>query len=64
MLTYERCAGQERLLIALNLTNEPRNLIVPDGTPPAERLLSTLTGIGSDGILAANEGVILRLEAR
>ncbi|MBP2158774.1 MULTISPECIES: alpha-amylase family glycosyl hydrolase [Asticcacaulis] len=64
VLTYERREDGQRLLIALNLTDQPRKLIIPADATVAERLLSTLTSIGGEGVLAPNEGVVLRLESK
>jgi alpha-glucosidase len=57
VLAYERAAGDERLLIALNLGTSPRAL-------PArgELLLSTLITPGDGLTLRPDEGVVLRLK--
>jgi oligo-1,6-glucosidase/alpha-glucosidase len=62
VLRYERCHDGERLLVALNLSAEPRRLTLPEDARVAEPLLSTLAERPFDGKLAGNEGLILRLE--
>jgi oligo-1,6-glucosidase/alpha-glucosidase len=62
VLQYERQHEGERLLIALNLSHEPRRLMVPEGTRVADTLMSTLPHRDLDHGLAADEGVILELE--
>ncbi len=57
LLAYERRAGDSRLLVALNLGDQPVPL--PDGARRGERLLSTLAG-KADG-LRGHEGMIVRL---
>jgi len=57
VLAYERCAGDSRLLVALNLGGEAVPL--PEAAHGGERLLSTLTGEAD--ILRGNEGLIVRL---
>ncbi|MFA7603602.1 MAG: alpha-amylase family glycosyl hydrolase [Novosphingobium sp.] len=64
VLQYTRQAGEERLLVALNLGNRPRRLLVPEGMRIAEPLMSTATSPAFDGSLAGDEGVVLRIEAR
>ena len=64
VLQFERCHGEERLLIALNLGSQPRRVMVPLDTRIAEPLLSTSFSHCFDGGLAANEGLVLRMEAR
>lgn len=64
VLQYERSHGSERLLVGLNLSAEPRRLMVPGGLKIAEPLLSTLEGRRFDGGLAANEGLVLRVETQ
>ena len=61
VLAYERRHAGDRLLIALNLSAEPRRLILPPGTQVAELLASTLDARPYDGILRGDEGCILRL---
>jgi oligo-1,6-glucosidase/alpha-glucosidase len=58
VLAYERSHGAERLLVALNLSDEPRSLPLPAG---AETLISTLPPRSLDDALAPNEGLVLRL---
>ncbi|WNO52562.1 alpha-amylase family glycosyl hydrolase [Stakelama saccharophila] len=60
-LCYQRRHGDERLLIALNLTGEPRRLILPDDSGAAELLVSTLPDATLGDALAPNEGLLLRL---
>ncbi len=62
VLQYERSEGGERLLIALNLGAEPRRVHIPAGVRIAELLISTLGSRCFDGGLAADEGIVLRLE--
>ena len=57
LLAFERRSGDTRLLVALNLGEEPVTL--PDQALGGERLLSTLPGAADH--LRGNEGVILRL---
>jgi oligo-1,6-glucosidase/alpha-glucosidase len=61
VLAYTRHAGTSRVLVALNLNDEPEPM--PDPGLRGERLLSTLPGTGEPGRLRGNEGVILRLAA-
>jgi alpha-glucosidase len=61
VLQYERRHEGERLLIVLNLTDEPRRIVLPQGAQVRELLLSTVTGRVFDGSLAENEGSILLL---
>lgn len=56
VLAYERRRGDERMLVALNLSAAPR----PSPFAEGNLLLSTLDGEGEGGVLRANEGVILR----
>ena len=64
VLAYERRHGDERLLVALNLSGGERELRVPGGVQAAGVLLSTLGPREFDGTLAPNEAVVLRLEQR
>jgi alpha-glucosidase len=63
-LVYMRTAGEESKLVALNLTSEPCELVIPDrGTI----VLSTATdgaGVRLDGLLrlAADEGVVIEVD--
>ncbi|MXP40413.1 DUF3459 domain-containing protein [Altererythrobacter soli] len=57
LLAYERRCGDSRLLVALNLGQEPVPL--PAETRGGERLLSTLSGEAD--VLRADEGLIVRL---
>jgi alpha-glucosidase len=58
VLAYRRSHGDRHVLIALNLSSEPRSVDLPVG----ELLLSTIDLGVFDGSLRANEGVILRVE--
>ena len=61
VLAYERRHGEERLLIALNLGVHPRTLAMPAGAAVAGVLASTRLARPMNGLLAPNEGLILRL---
>jgi alpha-glucosidase len=63
VLQYERSSGDERLLIALNLTSEARAIALPAGSQVAELLISTIPGRHFDGQLVPDEGVILRMNS-
>ncbi|WP_341209809.1 alpha-amylase family glycosyl hydrolase [uncultured Sphingomonas sp.] len=54
VLVYERRHGDERLRIALNLTDSPKPL------PFAPEVLLSTRDAAPDGVLRANEGVIFR----
>jgi alpha-glucosidase len=60
VLVYERRAGAERVLVALNMTSEPRSLWLSDGTPWKLKLSTLMsnriTGDGDGLSLAPNEG--------
>jgi alpha-glucosidase len=58
ILAYRRSHGDKRLLIALNLSAEPRTSPLPAG----ELLLSTIDHGAFEGSLRADEGIILRME--
>ena len=60
MLAYEREHNGDRLLIALNLSSEPRRLLLPAGTEGAV-IASTLPTPPESGWLRADEGLVLRL---
>ncbi|KQM17313.1 alpha-amylase family glycosyl hydrolase [Novosphingobium sp. Leaf2] len=62
VLVYERGHESERILVALNLCEQPRSFALPEDFAGAHRLLSTLDSPSLPGTLAPNEGVILRLE--
>lgn len=62
VLTYERRYESERLLIALNLSAQPRQLLLPSGTQVVEGLASTLPSRPIDTMLIGNEGLVLRLK--
>ena len=57
VLAYYRSHGDMRLFIALNFGSEPRTIGVPAGEP----ILSTIDLGTFEGILRANEGVILHV---
>jgi glycosidase len=57
VLAYRRCDGEAKLLVALNFSAEPRAISLPAGEP----LLSTIDIGAFEGILRANEGIVLRL---
>jgi alpha-glucosidase len=59
LLAYTRRVGRSRVLVALNLGEEPMPL--PEQAHGRERLLSTLPGGGDAAMLRGNEGVIVRL---
>jgi oligo-1,6-glucosidase/alpha-glucosidase len=59
LLAYTRRAGGSRVLVALNLGEQPVPL--PAAAHEGERLLSTRPGDGDPTMLRGNEGVILRL---
>jgi alpha-glucosidase len=66
VLAYQRRHAGERLLIALNLRDQARPLTLPADASIAEMLASTVWPANlalrpMDGILAPNEGVVLRL---
>jgi alpha-glucosidase len=61
VLQYERRDAENCLLIALNLTAEPRDVLVPEGLVVLELLVSTIPGRSFDGRLAPDEGVTLRM---
>jgi oligo-1,6-glucosidase/alpha-glucosidase len=58
LLAYERRYADSRLVIALNLGAEP--LALPEAARGGERLLSTLSTPSENGMLRANEGLIMR----
>lgn len=62
VLAYERQYDDDRLLITLNLSAQVRRLLLPPGTRAAGTLASTLPSRSIDGMLHANEGLVLRLE--
>jgi oligo-1,6-glucosidase/alpha-glucosidase len=61
LLAFTRRADASRLLVALNLGEEPVSL--PDEARGGERLLSTLLDEGEAGVLRGNEGLVLKLPA-
>lgn len=61
LLAFARRSGPSRVLVALNLGDEPVDL--PDAAADGTLLLSTLPGNGGRGVLRGNEGVVLRLPA-
>lgn len=64
VLAYQRRHADECLLIALNLGDKTRPLTLPTNTCVAEVLCSTLAERSMDGMLAPNEGVVLRLKEK
>jgi alpha-glucosidase len=62
VLKYERRDDNERLLIALNLTSEPRQVTLPEDVSVSELLISTIPGRTYDGQLAPDEGITLRIK--
>jgi oligo-1,6-glucosidase/alpha-glucosidase len=64
VLQYERIIDAERLMIVLNLGAQPRRIRIPAGVRIADPLISTITTRHFDGGLAANEGLVLRMEPR
>ncbi|MET0246692.1 MAG: alpha-amylase family glycosyl hydrolase [Sphingomonas sp.] len=63
VLCYERRHAGRRLLIALNLADAPRRLLLPDDAGSPRLLLSTLDPRPIDGTLFGNEAMILELAA-
>ena len=61
VLAYVRTHDRDRLLIALNLSGEPRRLLLPVGTDVRQVLATTLSARPLDGGLRGDEGCILRL---
>ncbi|MGB7343620.1 MAG: alpha-amylase family glycosyl hydrolase [Pirellulaceae bacterium] len=62
VLAFERQHDDQRLLIALNLSDQTHTLLMPQNTVIAKALCSTVTPRSLDGTLAPNEGVILHLK--
>ncbi len=58
VLAYERVKGNQRIVIGLNLSDQPQVFDLPDG-----RVLLTSGGAHTAGALAANQGVILEAGA-
>ena len=54
--------GDTRLFVALNLSDTPRTLRLPDGAELVRCSCRRSTLGPLDGSLRANEGIILRLE--
>jgi oligo-1,6-glucosidase/alpha-glucosidase len=61
LLAFTRRAETSRVLVALNLGEEPVSL--PDEARGGERLLSTLPDEEEAGVLRGNEGLVLKLPA-
>ena len=61
VLAYQRQDGDERLLIALNFCPDGRRLPLPADAAIAELLASTRPVRLMDGLLADDEGLMLRL---
>ena len=62
VLAYERRHEDDRLLILLNLSDQPRRLMLPSHTQIVEVLASTLRPRDVDDIVLGNEGLVLRLK--
>jgi alpha-glucosidase len=62
VLAYERQHEDDRLLIALNLSAQDRNLLLPTNTRVLDVLASTLPHRPTSTMIHANEGLVLRLE--
>ncbi|WP_223262877.1 alpha-amylase family glycosyl hydrolase [Sphingobium sp. SCG-1] len=62
VLAYERAYDGDRLLIALNLSAQPRELMLPSHTEVVDVLASTLDPRPLEGRLLGNEGLVLRLK--
>ncbi|MCW1432505.1 alpha-amylase family glycosyl hydrolase [Novosphingobium sp. JCM 18896] len=60
VLVYQRKHENECLLVALNLTSEPRDLPLPSSV--RQCLASTIANRRFDGTLLPDEGVVLQLE--
>lgn len=61
VLVYERTHGEERLLIALNLTDAPRCFKIPADRRVIGPLVATVPTAAIAPHLSANEGILLRL---
>ena len=61
VLAFERQHDDERLLIALNLSDQTQRLLLAKKHVVARVLCSTVTLPPLDGTLAPNEGLILQL---
>jgi alpha-glucosidase len=61
VLAYLRTHDRDRLLIALNMSGEPRRLPLPVGAEVRQVLATTLSPRPFDGVLRGDEGCILRL---
>ena len=65
VLAFERRAGGERMIVALNLGGREQTFVLPDGAEHAAALLSTIDGAtlieGRRLLLAPDEGVILAI---
>lgn len=64
VLAYERRAGGERLLVALNLGSVAATFPIPADAELGEVLLSTHPTHGANGNLAADEGLIILLKEK
>jgi alpha-glucosidase len=62
VLAYTREADGDRLLVVLNLSGEPRRLLLPTGAQVAEVLASTLRLRPIGDALLGDEGMVLRLK--
>jgi oligo-1,6-glucosidase/alpha-glucosidase len=61
VLSFVRTSVEEELLIALNLGQQTRDIMLPPGSTVASLLESTLPGREYDGMLQPDEGMVLRL---
>ena len=61
VLAYERSYGSSRLLVVLNLGQQPRSVTLPPGTRVGRVVESTLALRPFDGTLRPDEGLILEL---
>ena len=62
VLAYERRDGTHRLFVALNMSNEPRGVALPEGTRAGAIVVATGTRTAFDGTLAPDEGLVIELE--
>lgn len=61
VLSYVRGHGGDRLLVALNFGQQRRRIALPPGARVGEPIASTLVRASTDGTLAPDEGLVLRL---
>jgi len=62
VLSYLRSSAYATFLVVLNLGTQRRRFVVPEGFTACETLASTGSPHAIDGMVAANEGLVLRLE--